>query len=98
MNDRIYQKQIKLWKALDTVYYFFYNMEEEELIDFDDKSKAQIMVEYNCRTKIVSFYITRTTEPVFITAFIEDIIEERIGIPDKIEEALIEIRKYIEGE
>ena len=103
MNDRIYKKQIKLWKALDTVYYFFYNMEEEELIDFDDKSKAQIMVEYNCRTKIVSFYITRTKEPVierqeFITAFIEDIIEERIGIPDKIKEALIEIRKYIEGE
>ena len=57
MNDRIYLKQIKLWKALDTVYYFFYNMEEEELIDYDDKSKAQIMVEYNCRTKIVSFYI-----------------------------------------
>ena len=103
MNDRIYQKQIKLWKALDTVYYFFYNMEEEELIDFDDKSKAQIMVEYNCRTKIVSFYITRTKEPIiereeFITAFIEDIIEERIGVPDKIKEALIEIYNYVKGD
>ena len=103
MNDRIYQKQIKLWKTLDTVYYFFYNMEEEELIDFDDKDKAQIMVEYNLRTKIVSFYITRTKEPIiereeFITAFIEDIIEERIGVPDKIKEALIEIYNYVKGD
>lgn len=103
MKDRIYQKQTNLYGYMDTIYFFFYNMEDEELLDYDEKAKAQIMVEYNCRTYNVSFYITRTKEPIiereeFLIVYIEDIIDERISIPDKIREALIEIYNYAKGE
>ena len=103
MNDKIYQKQIKLWKTTDTVYYFFYNMEKAELLDYDEKFNAQIMIEYNCRNQEVCFYITRTKEPIiereeFLSAPLDYFLDDNIYLPENIKEALIEIRKYIEGE
>ena len=35
MNDKIYQKQTNLYGYMDTIYFFFYNMEDEELLDYD---------------------------------------------------------------
>ncbi len=103
MNDKIYQKQIKLWKTTDTVYYFFYNMEKAELLDYDEKFNAQIMIEYNCRNQEVCFYITRTKEPIiereeFISANIEYFLNDDIYIPEEIRKALLEIKNYVSKE
>jgi len=103
MNDKIYQKQTTIWKTIDTVYYFFYDLEEEELIEFEDRKNSDIMVEYWVRTKEVSIYIKRTKEPIverveFLSAPLDYFLDDNIYLPENIKEALIEIRKYIEGE
>ena len=103
MNDKIYQKQTTIWKTIDTVYYFFYDLEEEELIEFEDRKNSDIMGEYLERTKEVSFYLTRIKEPIverveFLSAPLDYFLDDNIYLPENIKEALIEIRKYIEGE
>jgi len=103
MNDKIYQKQTTIWKTIDTVYYFFYDLEEEELIEFEDRKNSDIMVEYWVRTKEVSIYIKRTKEPIverveFLSAPLDYFLDDNIYLPENIKEALIEIKKYIEGE
>jgi len=103
MNDKIYQKQTTIWKTIDTVYYFFYDLEEEELIEFEDRKNSDIMVEYWVRTKEVSIYIKRTKEPIverveFLSAPLDYFLDDNVYLPENIKEALIEIRKYIEGE
>ena len=103
MNDKIYQKQTTIWKTIDTVYYFFYDLEEEELIEFEDRKNSDIMGEYLERTKEISFYLTRTKEPIverveFLSAPLDYFLDDNVYLPENIKEALIEIRKYIEGE
>ena len=103
MNDKIYQKQTTIWKTIDTVYYFFYDLEEEELIEFEDRKNSDIMGEYLERTKEVSFYLTRIKEPIverveFLSAPLDYFLDDNIYLPENIKEALIEIKKYIEGE
>jgi len=103
MNDKIYQKQTTIWKTIDTVYYFFYDLEEEELIEFEDRKNSDIMVEYWVRTKEVSIYIKRTKEPIverveFLSAPLDYFLDDNVYLPENIKEALMEIKKYIEGE
>ena len=100
MNDKIYQKQTTIWKTIDTVYYFFYDLEEEELIEFEDRKNSDIMVEYWVRTKEVSIYIKRTKEPIverveFLSAPLDYFLDDNIYLPENIKEALIEIRKAL---
>jgi len=103
MNDKIYQKQTTIWKTIDTVYYFFYDLEEEELIEFEDRKNSDIMVEYWVRTKEVSIYIKRTKEPIverveFLSANIEYFLNDDIYIPEEIRKALLEIKNYVSKE
>ncbi len=103
MNDKIYQKQTTIWKTIDTVYYFFYDLEEEELIEFEDRKNSDIMVEYWVRTKEVSIYIKRTKEPIverveFLSAPLDYFLDDNVYLPENIKEALMEIKRYIEGE
>jgi len=103
MNDKIYQKQTTIWKTIDTVYYFFYDLEEEELIEFEDRKNSDIMVEYWVRTKEVSIYIKRTKEPIverveFLSAPLDYFLDDNVYLPENIKEALMEIKKYIKGE
>lgn len=103
MLNKIYQKQTTIWKTIDTIFYFFYDLEKEELADYEDGRKSDIMVEYLIRTKEISIYITRTKEPIverieFISAPLDYFLDDDVYLPEKIKNALLEIRKYIEGE
>ena len=102
MLNKIYQEETKVYGQLDTVYYFYYDLIEEELLEAKDRKKAGIMGEY-LRTKEITFYITRIKEPIverieFISAPLDYFLDDDVYLPENIKEALMEIKKYIEGE
>jgi len=99
MLNKIYQKESTLYGYLDTIYYFFYNISKEKLLDIDSKYKADIMVEYNCRTHNITFYITVSTEPIverreLISADINYFLDKNIYIHNKIRRAIKEIKRH----
>ena len=103
MFNKIFQEETNIYGQLDTVYYFYYDITAEELLEAKDRGKSDIMGEYLERTKEVSFYLTRIKEPIverveFLSAPLDYFLNDNIYLPENIKEALIEIRKYIEGE
>ena len=103
MLNKIYQEETKVYGQLDTVYNFYYDLTAEELLEVKDRGKSDIMGEYLERTKEITFYITRIKEPIverieFISAPLDYFLDDDVYLPEKIKNALFEIRKYIEGE
>ena len=103
MLNKIYQEETKVYGQLDTVYYFYYDLTAEELLEVKDRGKSDIMGEYLERTKEITFYITRIKEPIverieFISAPLDYFLDDDVYLPENIKEALMEIKKYIKGE
>ena len=103
MFNKIYQEETNIYGQLDTVYNFYYNLTAEELLEVKDRGKSDIMGEYLERTKEVSIYIKRTKEPIverveFLSAPLDYFLDDNVYLPENIKEALMEIKKYIEGE
>jgi hypothetical protein len=103
MFNKIYQEEINIYGQLDTVYNFYYDLTAEELLEVKDRGKSDIMGEYLERTKEISFYLTITKEPIverveFLSAPLDYFLDDNVYLPENIKEALMEIKKYIEGE
>ena len=103
MLNKIYQEETNIYGQLDTVYNFYYDLTAEELLEVKDRGKSDIMGEYLERTTEISFYLTITKEPIverveFLSAHLDYFLDDDVYLPEKIKNALFQIRKYIEGE
>ena len=103
MFENIYQMETRIYGQLDIIYYFYYNLWSEELLDINNRNKADIICECQGSTKETTLYFTQIKEPCgqrfgVISAPLKHFLDDNVKLPPNIKEALMEIRKYIEGE